>query len=290
MSCSGGRESGRAVIAACMKWVDRRPEVDPLTGEVHTDARTSGASDADEAALEWALRIGEAWNVEVVAVSAGPAPADAMLRDAVAAGAARAVRVDIEASVPSNDVAASICSSLFDSVSVVVCGAWSIDRGSGSVPAFLAARLDAAQALGLVSLSFDSSQAKMIEAERRLDRGRRERLRVTAPAVISVEGGSIRLRRATLDRVLAARSIDIDLRDGGGSPFRPRHRSGPRRSDLGLACWRPRRRGSACANASCRSAARSSIGSRRGSCASTRRPRRTSSSRSCTRGAVCEAR
>jgi len=218
-----------------MKWVDRRPEVDPLTGEVHTDARTSGASDADEAALEWALRIGEAWNVEVVAVSAGPAPADAMLRDAVAAGAARAVRVDIEASVPSDDVAASICSSLFDGVSVVVCGAWSIDRGSGSVPAFLAARLDAAQALGLVSLSFDSSQAKMIEAERRLDRGRRERLRVTAPAVISVEGGSIRLRRATLDRVLAARSIDVDLRDGGRravpaappirtAPFRPRSR------------------------------------------------------------------
>ena len=44
-----------------MKWVDRRPEVDPLTGAVHTDARTSGPSDADEAALEWALRIGEAW-------------------------------------------------------------------------------------------------------------------------------------------------------------------------------------------------------------------------------------
>jgi electron transfer flavoprotein beta subunit len=218
-----------------MKWVDCRADVDPLTGDVHTDVRTSGASDADQAALEWALRIGEAWNVDVVAVCAGPAAADAMLRDAVAAGAARATRVDVEPFAPSETVAAFIHSSLFDEVSVVVCGAWSMDRGTGSVPAFLAARLDAAQALGLVSLSFDASQPKMIEAERRLDRGRRERLRVAAPAVLSVEGGSARLRRATLDHVLAARLVEIDVRDAGRrvdqavapirtAPFRPRPR------------------------------------------------------------------
>lgn len=235
MSCSGGLEGGRVVIAACMKWVDRRPDVDPLTGDVHTDVRTSGASDADQAALEWALRLGDVWNVDVVALCAGPADADAMLRDAVAAGAGRAIRVDIETSAPSEHVAASIHSSLPDEVSVVVCGAWSIDRGSGSVPAFLAAWLDAAQALGLVNLSFDASQPKMVEAERRLDRGRRERLRVTAPAVLSVEGGSARLRRATLDNVLAARSIDVEVRDADrrvvpavapirSAPFRPRPR------------------------------------------------------------------
>jgi electron transfer flavoprotein beta subunit len=228
-----------------MKWVDRRLEVDALTGEVHTDTRTSGASDADEAALEWALRIGEAWNVEVVAVSVGPSAAEAMLRDAVAAGASSAIRVNTEPAVPSEHVAASIWSAIGHDVSVVLCGAWSIDRGTGSVPVFLAARLDAAQALGLVSLSFDASPRRTIEAERRLDRGRRERLRVAAPAVLSVEGGSARLRRATLDRVLAARSIDIDVRDGVSrvvpattpirtAPFRPRPRvlPGPP-SDLG---------------------------------------------------------
>ena len=53
-SCSGGREPC-ASPPAC-KWLDRRPEVDPLTGAVHDDQRSAGASDADQAALERALR------------------------------------------------------------------------------------------------------------------------------------------------------------------------------------------------------------------------------------------
>ena len=223
------------MIAACLKWVDRRPEIDPLTGGVHTDVRTSGPSDADEAALEWALRIGDAWGLDVVAVTAGPPAADAMLREAIAAGATRAVRVDVERDTRSDHVAASLAGALPDGVSVVLCGAWSLDRGSGSVPAFLAARLDAAQALGLVTLSFDGADPHRLELERRLDRGRRERLRVTAPAVLSVEGGSASLRRAPLDRVLHSRSVEIEvhisLSPPGSSPapvhtapFRPRAR------------------------------------------------------------------
>ena len=69
-------------VAVCVKWVDLRPEVDPLTGVVRHDARTTGLSDADQAAIEWALRAGEAWGEPVVAVTAGPDAADAALRDA----------------------------------------------------------------------------------------------------------------------------------------------------------------------------------------------------------------
>jgi electron transfer flavoprotein beta subunit len=223
------------LIAACMKWVDRRPEVDLLTGTVRIDARTSGASDADEAALEWALRMGEAWGVDVLAVTAGPPAADAMLRDAMGAGAARAMRVEVDPESSSDHVAASIAAALPEATSVVVCGAWSIDRGSGSVPAFLAARLHAAQALGLVTLAFEPSSPKVLDGERRLDRGRRERLRLSAPAVVSVEGGSARLRRAPLSGVLAARAADIDMHAAPEpvalsanplrtAPFRPRPR------------------------------------------------------------------
>ena len=60
-----------------------------------TTARAAGASDADQAALEWALRAAEAWGAEVLAVTAGPPAAEAVLRHALAAGAARAVRVDV---------------------------------------------------------------------------------------------------------------------------------------------------------------------------------------------------
>jgi electron transfer flavoprotein beta subunit len=207
------------MIAACLKWVDRRPDVDALTGAVSTDARTSSASDADLAALEWALRLGELWGDEVVAVTAGPPPAEHVLREALAAGASHAVRCDIDRGAPSEEVAAALAACLA-APGVVCCGAWSLDRGSGSVPAFLAARLGAAQALGLIGLSPGPSG---LQAERRLDGGRRERLRIPTPAVISVEGGSARLRRAPLDGVLRAAEARIEVipRPPGHAPARP---------------------------------------------------------------------
>jgi electron transfer flavoprotein beta subunit len=223
-------------IAALLKWVDERPEVDRLTGEVVSDPRTSGPSDADLAALEWALRLSDArGNEPVVAVTVGPAAADEMLRDSVAAGAARCVRVDLPIESPSALVASAIADVVRDaSLSFVVCGTYSIDRGSGSVPAFLAAHLDAAQALGCVTLSLDDDGAGTVTAERRLDGGRRELVRTSGPCVLSVEGGSARLRRAPLHAVVASRDLDVEVvRPGthpptGGaarrSPFRPRAR------------------------------------------------------------------
>src|SRR5581483_10352501 len=98
-----GVPAGMTVVA-CLKWVDHKPDVDPLTGAVRTDWRTAGLSDADRAALEWALRLGGEWGEPVVAVSAGPAAADAVLVDALSAGATRAVRVELPLSAPSDTV------------------------------------------------------------------------------------------------------------------------------------------------------------------------------------------
>jgi len=220
------------MIAACLKWVDARAEVDRLSGSVVADPRTSGASDADLAALEWALRLGDVRGEDVVAVTVGPAEAESMLRDALAAGATRAARVDLPVDVPSADVAAAIAD-VVRGASFVLCGAFSLDRGSGSVPAFVAAHLAAAQALGCVTLSPDDDGTS-VTAERRLDGGRRERVRTTGPCVMSVEGGSARLRRAPLHAVVAAHAAVIDVVRPGGAPhtsggtrrtpFRPRAR------------------------------------------------------------------
>lgn len=217
-------------IAVCMKWVDSRPEVDPLTGSVHTDRRTSGASPADEAALEWALESSLRTGEHVLVLTAGPPAAVDVLRAALAVGATTAVRVDLDPSAPSSLVARALAEAMPSDVDLVLCGAWSVDRGSGSVPAFVAARRDAAQALGLVSVQLEADH---ITAERRLDRGRRERLSLQRPAVLSVEGGSARLRRAPLRGVIAARDAAISVRSAPVTPgvppvrtsaFRPRAR------------------------------------------------------------------
>jgi len=223
-------------VAVALKRVDLRPEVDPLTGTVRHDRRSSGLSLADAAALEWALRLGEAWELPVTAITAGPAEAQSVLRDAAAFGAGRLVRVPEEAGAPSEAVARSLAPLLGGAV-VVCCGDYSADRGSGSVPAFLAGELAAAQALGLTRLTPEG--AGVLVGQRRLDAGRRERLRVSAPAVISVEPGAARLRRAPLSGLMAASqaTIETPATDRGTDrrrvhvlrtvPYRPRPKTLP---------------------------------------------------------------
>ncbi|GAB3210235.1 hypothetical protein GCM10027294_27770 [Marinactinospora endophytica] len=224
-----------------------------MTGTVRLRHRrathTLGVSPADMAALETALRIGEAWGQEVVAVSVGPPEAAEILRDALSVGATRAVRVELPTAGPhgsagSSTVAAALASVLKPAgpapAGVVVCGNASTDRGSGAVPAFLADELGAAQALGLVSLEARGPDgSRELRAVRRLDGGRREVLRVPTPAVVSVEAGVARLRRAPLEAMLERGSLSVETalapapRDGFSGfpqrpgPFRPRPRALP---------------------------------------------------------------
>jgi len=223
-------------VAAALKCVDLRPEVDPLTGTVRHDGRSSGLSLADAAALEWALRLGEAWGLPVTAITAGPPGAQSVLLAAAASGAARLVWVPTEAGAPSEAVAQALAPPLGGAV-VVCCGDYSADRGSGSVPAFLAGQLEAAQALGLTGLTPEG--AGVLAGQRRLDGGRRERLRVSAPAVISVEPGAARLRRAPLPGLIAASQAAIETAAADAvtgrrrvhvlhtMPYRPRPRTLP---------------------------------------------------------------
>ena len=101
-------------------------------------------------------------------------------------------------------VAAALSAALDDSATVW-CGDHSLDRGSGSVPAFLAARLQRQQALGLVEVHLGDP----LRVTRRLDGGRRELLRITGPAALSVEGSVARLRRASLRASLAAQTGEV---------------------------------------------------------------------------------
>ena len=190
------------MIGVCLKWVDPRPEID-RHGSVLTDDRFSGLSSADEAALEWALRCRDAWGSAVTVITVGPLGADGALRHALAAGATDAIRVEAPTHAPSQWVAHELARHLRPAA-LIWCGDYSLDRGTGSVPAFLAAECDAAQALGLVHI--DLGQPGQLTALRRLDGGRRERISTNATTVLSVEGSTARLRRAPLRALLAGGS------------------------------------------------------------------------------------
>jgi electron transfer flavoprotein beta subunit len=218
-------------IAVCWKWVS-------LDREREADRRWSGVSAADEAALEVALSIADragatpgAPSSEVTVICLGPPSADDVLREAIAAGATAAVRVDASTELDSQVVAIALAEHLGDR-DLVVCGDYSLDRGTGSVPAFLAGELSMAQALGLLEVGLDRDDVGALRVVRRLDGGRREILDVTPPAVLSVEGSAASLRRASLAASLAARTAPVvtvrgphgRLPEAEIHPYRPRAR------------------------------------------------------------------
>lgn len=223
------------LVVAALRWVDSHPAVDALTGDVRTDPRAAGAGEADRGALEHALRAAERFGGRCLAVTVGPRGADGMLREALAAGADEVLRVDsagVDPVAGEDDTARLLADGLLAGhppPDLVVCGAHSADRGTGATPAFLAERLGAAQALGLLELTV---AGRGLRALRRLDGGRRERLAVPLPAVCSLEAGTVRLRRAPLPAVLAARDAAIPFVHA--APGRPRARVTAARS------YRPR--------------------------------------------------
>jgi electron transfer flavoprotein beta subunit len=226
----------QAVVGVALKWAPRRAVVDPLTGVPVGDAIDFGLSAADEAALEVGLRIAETLGIGVRAVTVGPADAVAALHGALAAGAEQAIHVLTSASLdagspPSCRRTSRELAQAFQGCAFVVCGDASEDGGTGSVPALLAAKVGAMQGLGLIRVV--PRHDGTVEAERRLDRGARERIVLTTPAVLSVEGSAARLRRAGLGAVVGSQGRPVVVRpvdeaDGGAPssyvPYRPRTR------------------------------------------------------------------
>ena len=190
-------------IAVCWKWVS----IGDPGGPSSSDTRWAGVSAADEAALETALRLSDGGRGTVTVVCLGPPAADGELRRAIATGASRAVRIDGSTALDSRHVATELAGVVGGS-DLVLCGDFSLDRGTGSVPAFLAHELGAAQALGLLQVAAPAGDTTL-RCLRRLDGGRREVLDVRPPAVISVEGSVARLRRASLGAVVGSKAAPV---------------------------------------------------------------------------------
>lgn len=233
------QRSGLVVVLA--RCTDLRAEVDPLTGAVARDARTVAFSSSDAAAVEHGLRIGKAWGARTLVITAGGPECDGPLREVLSLGAevrrvaTRGTYLD-ELAADERALARALVAAMGETPDLVLCADRSADRGTGALPAFVAHELGAVQAPGLVSLELDGDA---LVAERRLDYGRRERMRVPLPAVCSVEGAGVRLRRAGLPESLAAAKAEVPVVPATPAPSgvrvlgarasrpRPRHVAAP---------------------------------------------------------------
>ncbi|PWB45538.1 MAG: hypothetical protein C3F10_06070 [Dehalococcoidia bacterium] len=176
-------------IAVCVKWVpDPEYPFQATIGGVHLDAPglTYLANPLDMVACEAGVRLKELAGGTVKVVTVGPEAAESALRSGLALGADSATRVEFEgdglvAGDPTARLLAAVLAS--DPPDVIICGARSSDSGSGTVPVFLAERLDRPLVTNVVSLS----GVGPLEVERRMEGGRRQLLQVHPPAAITVE-------------------------------------------------------------------------------------------------------
>jgi electron transfer flavoprotein beta subunit len=220
-----------------LKWSALRVETDSLTGTARVLPGRYGPDPAGLAALEWARRLAAPVGARVTVGTVGPEAAEAVLRHALGLGASRAVRVHAADGADPTAVAAALAGPAA-AADLVLTGAWSIDGGTAAVAPSLAALLGRSQACGLLTVAWEG---EALVGERRLPAGRRERLRLRLPAVVSLEAGTIALRREPLPALLAAQEAGLEVlhpavppagaREGVEQPYRPRPRTVPARPD-----------------------------------------------------------
>jgi electron transfer flavoprotein beta subunit len=166
------------------------------------------ANEADNYALEEALRLKEKHSGEVVAFALGGDEASKVLRACLAMGADRAVHISDSSlrGAPEFAVAEALAKAVEKDggTDLILTGVQSDDRGSGVTGAMLAALLDYAQATIVIRVDADP-ESRRIRADRELEGGLVETVDVQTPAVLTIQYGINQPRYATLKGIMAAK-------------------------------------------------------------------------------------
>jgi electron transfer flavoprotein beta subunit len=203
--------------AVCIKQVVTR-EWQLRVNEAKTWIRDQDASfelnEPDAYALEEALRLKEKHGGEVVVVSAGPARAAQVLREALARGADRAIHVEADALaaadafVIADELAAAVREEKFD---LVLTGLQSDDQGFGQVGVVLAEKLGMPHATIImeVQASPAADGQGSLRVKRELEGGWFQWMTLPLPALLTIQSGINQLRYATLKGIMAAKKKEI---------------------------------------------------------------------------------
>ncbi len=171
-------------------------------------------NESDEYALEEALKIAEASDGEVVAISLGGERVREALRKALALGAARAVHLDDpafqggDALATGKALAAAIKAEEFD---LVLTGSQSDDAGYGSTGSIVAGHLGWPHAWLVMGVEIEDG-GKFARVTREMESGVNEIVRLSLPAVIEVQAGINQPRYASLRGIMGAKSKELATR------------------------------------------------------------------------------
>ena len=195
-------------ILVCMKQVPQKDA--PLkvneSGTWIREDISYEVNEPDAYALEEALRQREKHGGEVVAITAGPARAQQVLREALAKGADRAIHLEgaefagLDAFNLAKAIAAAIQGEKFD---LIFTGLQSDDYGYAQTGVILAELLGWPHATIIMQIeSKDSS----IRVKRELEAGYFQYVDMPLPAVLTIQSGINKLRYATLIGIKQAKN------------------------------------------------------------------------------------
>jgi electron transfer flavoprotein beta subunit len=163
-------------------------------------------NEPDAYALEEALRQKEKHGGEVVAITAGPARAQAALREALAKGADRAIHLEDDAFATMDGIntaraiAAAIEGEQFD---LVFTGLQSDDYGNAQTGVVLAELLGIPHATIIIGIEKTDSGVRL---KRELESGFYQYLDMPLPSVLTIQSGINKLRYATLIGIKQAKN------------------------------------------------------------------------------------
>ena len=198
-------------IFSCIK-----PVIDPATRLVINESKTwiktqdatFIASEADNYALEEALRLREKHNGEVVSLSLGGEEAAKVLRAGLAMGADRAIQIsdtNLRGATEFN-IAETLARAIEKDggADLVLAGVQSDDLGTGATGVMLAEFLGWSHATVAIAISANP-EGKMVQVERELEGGVIESVELTLPAVVTIQYGANQPRYASLKGIMAAK-------------------------------------------------------------------------------------
>lgn len=187
-------------ILVCLKIVSQATFSDSLNDN---DDRLSsgklGINPADAYALERALRIKDkAPETMVTVVTMAPAYAEDILRDAIAAGADRAVLIcDSSAAGSDTLVTAKVLAGAIEKLGgfdLILCGAKAIDSETGHIGPQLSSRLALPFAAGVTEFSVEGKELFICCTQD----GISAEYKGAVPAILSIPNGSEMVRRPTI--------------------------------------------------------------------------------------------
>ena len=199
-------------IAVCVKQVVTREwplRVDEARTWVQDRDASFEMNEPDAYALEEALRLKERHGGEVVVCSAGPARTAQVVREALARGADRAIRVEggglaaADAAMVAEALAGAVRDERFD---LVLTGLQSDDQGFAQTGVVLAELLGIPHATIIMEVQVADGRLRV---KRELEGGWFQWVSMPTPALLTIQSGINQLRYATLKGIMAAKRKEV---------------------------------------------------------------------------------